>query len=43
MSELLREFRLPLRGRKKEINIEVKTGSEKEGGGNRGRERKLAR
>ena len=33
MSELLREFRLPLRGRKKEINVEVKTGSEKEGGG----------
>ncbi len=43
MSELLREFRLPLRGRKKEINIEVKTGSEEEGGGNRGRESKLAR
>jgi hypothetical protein len=43
MSELLREFRLPLRGRKKERHIEMKTGSEREGGGNRGRERKLAR
>jgi hypothetical protein len=32
MSELLREFRLPLRGRKKERHIEM-TGSEKEGRG----------